>query len=153
MTPDASGTIVRLRTECQCGDFDHDVRFSLDTDDGDVTVEVRLNVFLPWWTRLWIAVLYAFGRSYGYNHGHYDVTVLRHDDFAALHEVLDQATAIRREKHRKEDERRARHRASDVETPPDIVAAHQEVIRLAATAPTPGPRTKLEQKDGGNHGI
>jgi|SRR5579871_2747589 len=79
--------------DCQCSDFNHLVRFELD-DDGDVYVSVRMNYWEPWWKRVWNAIRYVFKRDVAY--GHFDVTMLREEDFARLHDLMDRAALILR---------------------------------------------------------
>ena len=85
--------------DCECGDFDHAFRFSVDPDDGDLTLEARLNIFLPWYKRVWLAILYVLGRSEGYGDGHYDVTVVREKDYARLVELIRSSSAIKKAHH------------------------------------------------------
>lgn len=79
--------------DCQCHYYEHCVRFTLDDEDGDVCVEVRMNHFLPWWKRLWVAVGYVLG--FTGPHGHFGDTRLKSDDWARLHNLLDRAALIR----------------------------------------------------------
>jgi hypothetical protein len=79
--------------DCQCSDFNHLVRFELD-NDGDVYVSVRMNYWEPWWKRVWNAIRYIFKRDVAY--GHFDVTMLREEDFARLHDLMDRAALILR---------------------------------------------------------
>ena len=83
----------RHYVECQCSDFNHVFRFVLDEQEGDVWLEVQLNVWLPWYKRLYHAVRYAFGKPKAY--GHYDVTLLRDEDFLRLHVLLDKAAVLK----------------------------------------------------------
>jgi hypothetical protein len=76
--------------DCQCSDFNHTVRFTLDPDDGEVWIDVRLNYCDPLWKRVWNAVRYVFKRPVAY--GHYDVTMLREEDFGRLHQMLNRAS-------------------------------------------------------------
>lgn len=79
--------------DCQCSDFGHVVRFTLDPDNGTVYLDVRLNPYLPWYRRLWVAVLYLFVRpkAHGGLGQYYDVTLLSPADFGRLHDLLDRA--------------------------------------------------------------
>lgn len=78
--------------DCDCSDFRHVFRFVLDADDGELWLEVQLNLWLPWYLRLWHAVRYVFGKPRMY--GHYDVTALRKDDFARLQALLARAEQL-----------------------------------------------------------
>jgi|SRR5579885_805938 len=81
--------------DCQCSDFGHTIRFVFDPKDGDVWLEVHLYNWLPWYKRLWAAFLYVIKRHKPY--GHYDTTMLRSEDFARLHSLLDRAELKARE--------------------------------------------------------
>lgn len=85
---------------CTCGDYNHLVRFELDPEYGEVYLTVRLNSYEPWWKRVWIAVKYVFGYPHAY--GHYDVTILREEDFVRLHAILDRAQFALRQQRSKE---------------------------------------------------
>lgn len=73
---------------CDCGDtVDHciyiaqhdlsDDTFS-DSSTGQCTISTRLNPFLPWYKRIWRAVLYVFGTSeYQYVETMIDVDILK----------------------------------------------------------------------------
>jgi hypothetical protein len=74
---------------CECSDFNHIVRFDYDDDDGDLCVTVRLNSWGRWYKRLWSALKYVFGSDTAY--GHWDVTILREDDYHKLHDLLDRS--------------------------------------------------------------
>jgi hypothetical protein len=80
--------------DCQCSDYNHVVRFEYAPLDGTVYLTYRLNAHEPWWKRLWIAAKYVFKRDHAY--GHYDVTLLRPEDFTRLHTLLDRAEAFNR---------------------------------------------------------
>lgn len=75
--------------DCQCSDFDHVIRFTLDPQDGDVWLETHLSYWLPWYKRVWAAVKYVFKRQHGY--GHYDCTMLREEDYDRLRDLLRQS--------------------------------------------------------------
>lgn len=79
--------------DCQCGDFNHVIRFLVDDHDGDVWVEVNLNSWNPWHKRLWDAVLYVFGVSS--RGSHYDTTMLEPRDIQRLRELLDRCESIK----------------------------------------------------------
>lgn len=81
--------------DCACSDFGHVFRFVFDEKDGDVWLEAQLDPRLPWYKRLWKAVKYVFGQSSAY--GHFDTTMLREEDFARLHDLLDRAQLRQRQ--------------------------------------------------------
>lgn len=72
--------------DCQCSDFNHTVRFTLDPRDGDVYLDVRLNYWDRWYKRIWNAIKYVFKRDVAY--GHYDVTLLKEEDYDRLRDLL-----------------------------------------------------------------
>lgn len=82
--------------DCQCGDFNHVFRFVLDEVDGEVWLEININPYLPWYKRVWEAVRYVFGCRPVY--GHYDVTLLREEDYHRVHDLLDRSAFIKRQK-------------------------------------------------------
>lgn len=82
--------------ECQCSDFNHIFRFTLDPEDGDLWLDVRLNYYDPWYKRIWTAIKYVFKRTSRY--GDYDVTMLRPEDLPRLRELLDRASQGPQEK-------------------------------------------------------
>lgn len=81
--------------ECQCSDFNHVFRFVVDENSGEAWLEVQLSTWLPWYKRAWLALRYLFGKTPGY-HGHYDVTLLREEDFARLCTLLDRSANAKR---------------------------------------------------------
>jgi hypothetical protein len=74
---------------CACSDFGHTIRFNFDPQDGELYLDVHLYNWEPWYKRVWVAVLYVFKKHKPY--GHYDCTLLRSEDFARLHSLLDRA--------------------------------------------------------------
>ena len=78
------------RFECDCHSFHHTVRFVFDEEDGTLTVDVALNSWLPWYRRLWRAIIYVFrpGRS---RYGHYDEVILKPQDYARLKQLIEKA--------------------------------------------------------------
>lgn len=79
--------------DCQCSDFNHTVRFTLDPQDGDVYLEVRMNYFDPWYKRIWNAVKYVFKRDVAY--GFFDVTMLKDEDYDRVRDLLKRAEIAR----------------------------------------------------------
>lgn len=72
--------------DCQCSDFNHTFRVTLDPQDGDVYIDVRMNYWEPWYKRIWNAVKYVFKKDTAY--GHYDVTLLREEDYDRIRDIL-----------------------------------------------------------------
>ena len=56
---------------CECGKFDHTLRFILDLDENSIIpiptiyAELGLNHYLPWYKRLIIGIKYVFGTQTG----------------------------------------------------------------------------------------
>lgn len=73
--------------DCECSDFNHTFRFVYDQTDNAVWLEVRLNQYLPWYKRVWVALKYIFKCRPAY--GHYDTTILRHEDLGKLDDLLN----------------------------------------------------------------
>jgi len=71
---------------CACSDFNHTFRFTLDTRDGDVYLDVRMNYAEPWWQRVWNAIKYVCGLDVAY--GHYDCTILKDEDYNRIRDLL-----------------------------------------------------------------
>lgn len=84
--------LERHHFDCQCSDFGHIFRLTYDPIDADVTLTVSLNHFDPWYKRIWNAVRYVFKRTTPY--GHYDVTILRQQDYARFHALLDRSAEM-----------------------------------------------------------
>lgn len=72
--------------DCQCSDFNHTVRFTLDPSDGELWLDVHLNYCDPWWKRILNVVKYVFKRPAAY--GHYDVTMIREEDYDRIRDLL-----------------------------------------------------------------
>ena len=75
--------------DCQCSDFNHTIRFSHSPCDGEVWLEMHLNYYDRWWKRVWNALKYVFKRDVAY--GHYDVTMLREEDYDRIRDLLKQS--------------------------------------------------------------
>ena len=85
-----------LHIDCECSSFDHSVRLVLDPDTGDLWLNMRLNTWLPWYRRLWRAIVYVV-RPHGGRYGHYDEMFVNHADFDAIRQLLDKAEECRDE--------------------------------------------------------
>jgi hypothetical protein len=72
----------QLYFECQCGSMDHLLRVTVDTEDGDLWVEVRLNHYLPWYRRLLSAIKFVF--KAGNNSSFSDCALLNPEDYDKL---------------------------------------------------------------------
>lgn len=77
---------------CQCSDFRHDIRFTLDPEDGQLWLEVNLEPIHTWYKRVWIAIKYVFGKDRAY--GYYDCTLMRTEDYPRLRKLLDKSEAL-----------------------------------------------------------
>jgi hypothetical protein len=90
-TEGISGSYLRgdgfHRFECQCTTFDHNIRFEVDSETGDISISVPLNHWLPWWKRMILAVKYVFMRTERY--GHYDTVQLNPHDYPRIRALLD----------------------------------------------------------------
>ncbi len=97
---------------CTCGDKNehcvHIAQFDLTEEHGDdklgqCTVSMRLNPFLKWYKRVWVAVKYVFGRNdFHYVEAEIDVDILK--------EVVLQLDDTRTDEEKKD----ARDKRSDV---------------------------------------
>ena len=79
--------------DCQCSDLNHTIRFNLD-EDGEIYMETRLFMCVPWWKRVWLAIGYVFG-SPTRRFGHYDCTLLREEDYERLMKMFVQSSDIK----------------------------------------------------------
>jgi len=77
---------------CKCGDFMHTVRFTLDTEDGELWIETHMNHELPWYMRAWVALRYVLAMPTKY--GHFDVSMIEPKDVGDLRDMLDCAEAL-----------------------------------------------------------
>lgn len=79
--------------DCECSDFNHVFRFVLDNHTGEVWLEARINNFLPWHKRVWAAIKFIFKKDNAY--GHYDVTLIKPEQFHNFINMIDSAEKIR----------------------------------------------------------
>lgn len=82
-----------FRLECQCSSFQHSVRFSID-DEGEIYICTNLNTWLPWYKRLWQAIVYVFNPGSS-KYGHYDEVILHMNDYNKIIEMLDKSRRIK----------------------------------------------------------
>jgi len=68
--------------DCQRGSLDHAVRFTLDFNDGNVRLDIRLNRQLPWHKRAWQGLKYILGANVSH------VVLLHDDDYNQLRNML-----------------------------------------------------------------
>lgn len=73
--------------ECQCGADEHRLVFHYDAEEPELTLSVCLNIWEPWYKRLWAAVKHTFG--YRPMFGHYDTFMLHPDDAKRLSDLCD----------------------------------------------------------------
>lgn len=76
-----------VHIDCECSSFDHSLRICVDQETGDLWVNTRLNTYLPWYRRVWRALVYVF-RPGASRYGHYDETHVAHGDFDRLRALL-----------------------------------------------------------------
>jgi hypothetical protein len=76
--------------ECRCDSYEHTFRVSTDKVEGDAFFDVTLNRWLPWYKRVWYALLFVFNRDTG-NWYPYDAVWLSNEDVNRLIEVLSSA--------------------------------------------------------------
>lgn len=78
-------------SQCDCYDDHHMMRFELWTfiaSPPDFFVSVQLNPLVPWWKRLWYALLYILGRRSRYSWSHWDTGSISLDAAKALLPLL-----------------------------------------------------------------
>lgn len=83
----------KLHVDCQCQDFNHVIRFNLDTEDGEIYIDTHLNLYITWSARLWAALKYVFGRPTKF--GHYDCTMLQLGDYLPIMRMLNRSLDIK----------------------------------------------------------
>lgn len=81
------------RLECSCSSMEHNVRIILDTDDGSIFVNVNLNSYLPWYTRVWRAINYIFMPRKS-KYGHYEEVILKPKDYNKIRNLLAKSEEI-----------------------------------------------------------
>jgi hypothetical protein len=64
------------------------MRFILDKEAEEIYVEVFLNDYLPWYSRVWRALQYVFG--YKCKYGHWDCTIIDREGVKKLREIFDE---------------------------------------------------------------
>jgi len=84
--------------DCRCSDFGHTIRFTLDPEDGEIYLEIHLDLMRPWYKRWWQGIRYMFGKPASYC-GNYDVTCLKPEDFPRLRALFDRVEEIRGQEH------------------------------------------------------
>jgi len=81
-----------VRLECSCMSFDHNMRISVDNEDGHIYIDVPLNQYRKWYERIWLGIKYIFGITPRF--GHYDTVALKHEDFSKIRALLDKSEKI-----------------------------------------------------------
>jgi hypothetical protein len=72
--------------------MDHTLRFTLDTEFGDLYAEAYLNPWHPWYKRIWLAIKYVL--SIGHGVGHFDCWMMNYTDCDKLIALLQRASDI-----------------------------------------------------------
>lgn len=75
--------------DCQCDNFDHVIRFTYDRNPPEISVEVRMNDWLPWWKRVILALKYIFKMHRGLGMD-YNLSLLKKDDLPKLENMIEQ---------------------------------------------------------------
>jgi len=78
--------LERIAFFCECWHPDHNFFVLYDRTDDEVTVQVKLNHWLPWYKRVWVALKYILGVTT--NSGDYDEVLLSVEDRKKLAGVL-----------------------------------------------------------------
>jgi hypothetical protein len=82
----------RHHIDCQCTSMEHSLRFTLDTLDGDLWLEVHLSQ-LPWYKRIFAAIKYIFGIK---DHRvQFEETILCIEDYEGIKTLFDRSRAIK----------------------------------------------------------
>jgi hypothetical protein len=99
---------------CNCKDKDHILQVTLNTDyDGDAIIifNTCLNYKRPFYIRIWIAILYIFGRSTSFHYHFDEVLVSSALDILDLDKLFTSARAIKKIREGKKDVQRRPARA------------------------------------------
>lgn len=81
------------RFECECSLMEHNVRFSLDPEDGQIFVDTVLRASHPWYKRLIIAIKYILQPNKS-NYGFHEEVILKKEDYSKIRDLLDKSEAI-----------------------------------------------------------
>ena len=93
--------------QCDCHDIGHVARIAyyLDKDEkglahiNTVSLEIVLNPYLPWYSRIWRALLYIIHPSWNFQTSYYDSLLLNLDDVRILSNIFfcifEEETALR----------------------------------------------------------
>jgi len=76
--------LQKISFSCDCWLPDHHFFVVYDTIDDEVSVEVRLNHYLPWYKRAWVALKYFLGLE----SPSYDEVLLSKENRKKLAEIL-----------------------------------------------------------------
>lgn len=84
----------RLHVDCACDHPLHTVRFTLDPDEAELTMDVRLTPCVPWYKRVWFVVCYVWsGKS---THSPYADVIFKHKDICELKELFGDAMKVQK---------------------------------------------------------
>jgi hypothetical protein len=78
--------------ECSCHSDEHTLKFTLDMDEfgscenPELYTTVFLNDWIPWYSRIFVAIMYIFG--YKSKYGHWDYFSLKEQDADRLINLL-----------------------------------------------------------------
>ncbi len=72
--------------QCACSSQDHTVGITFDIEEKEMSFEVQLHQWKPFYKRLWSAVKYLFG--YECKYGHWDTSVMNEEKFLELYNLM-----------------------------------------------------------------
>ena len=72
--------------QCDCSSQEHTVGVTFDIENKEMTLDVQLHQWQPFYKRLWNAIKYIFG--YQCKYGHWDTTVMNEEKFLALYNTM-----------------------------------------------------------------
>jgi hypothetical protein len=78
--------IDRIAFFCECWHPDHNFFVLYDKVEDEVSVQVKLNHWLPWYKRAWVALKYILGVTT--KSGDYDEVLLSVEDRKKLSDIL-----------------------------------------------------------------
>jgi hypothetical protein len=76
------------RLECVCLSPGHNVRFQVDTQTGEISIDVALDKYLKFWHRVKLAFAYVFNLDNYDRYQPYDCCILKIEDYDRIREML-----------------------------------------------------------------
>lgn len=78
--------------ECSCNSDEHELKFTIEAEEGYIYISTFLNHYRPWYKRAWVAIKYIFG--YKCKYGHFDNTLLDSKGVLQLKHIISEYERI-----------------------------------------------------------